>query len=176
MIITSMKVITYKKDAGFTLTEMIVTVIIAGILAAVAAPNFYGLLKSNEVNEGITTLENALKEAQKIAIRQSQACTVTINTATNSLTANPTTCLPTQRDIDADLNIFSDQASPFDIDFSYKGNTTNSYTIVVSSDGTTNVKCLLVSNGLGAMKVGEYTGSITGATPTINPTSCDATN
>ena len=100
-----MKVIPYTKDAGFTLIETIVTVIIAGILAAVAAPNFYGLYKSNQVTEGIASIENALKEAQKIAIRESKKCTLTINAGTKSITAAPADCLPTSRILRDDLKM-----------------------------------------------------------------------
>lgn len=174
-----MKVIPYTKDAGFTLIETIVTVIIAGILAAVAAPNFYGLLKSNEVNEGIASLENALKEAQKIAIRESKQCTVTINAGTKNITANPTDCLPTSRSFSDDVDMAINTApatttTTIDIDFAYKGNiivediggtNTTSSTIVISSNFTSNAKCLFVPESIGGIKVGDYSGSNCNATP-----------
>ena len=152
--------ILYQKNAGFTLIETLTALIIAGVLAAIAAPNFFSLLKQNEVNEGITALENALKEAQKMAIRESQQCTVNINTGTNTLTANPTECLPTQRDLDGLTIQANPTTNPLPVTFSYKGNTTAEYTIVISSSGTDNVKCLFIANGLGVMKVGDYTGNL----------------
>ena len=113
-----MKVISYQKNAGLTLIEILIAVIIVGVLAAITAPNFFGLLRQNQVNSGISSLENALKEAQRIAIRESKSCTVNINTATNTLTANPVDCLPTPRDID-NLTIQSNPATnPLPVVFS----------------------------------------------------------
>ena len=173
---TFMNVTPYQKNAGFTLIEILVTMIIVGVLAAIAAPNFFSLLKQNEVKEGIAILEHALKDAQRIAIRESKKCTVTIDAGTNNLTAAPTECLPTTRNISTDLDMAintnlspsgTGTATDIDVSFSYKGNidvedvggTTIASTIIISSDGTDTVKCLYVAEGIGLMKVGDYTSN-----------------
>ena len=40
-----------KYNSGFTLIEMLATIVIIGVIAAIAAPNFLGLLNRNRVNE-----------------------------------------------------------------------------------------------------------------------------
>ena len=51
-------------DRGFSLFEMLTVVILIGILAAIAAPNFLGLLSRYQVEEALNTLEGAIKESQ----------------------------------------------------------------------------------------------------------------
>jgi prepilin-type N-terminal cleavage/methylation domain-containing protein len=41
-----------KSNKGFTLVEMIVTVIIVGVIASIAAPNLLGLLNQSRVKDG----------------------------------------------------------------------------------------------------------------------------
>ncbi|MDJ0533853.1 MAG: prepilin-type N-terminal cleavage/methylation domain-containing protein [Xenococcaceae cyanobacterium MO_207.B15] len=160
-----------RKNQGFTLIEMLATVIIIGIVAAISAPNLLGLLNRNRVNQGLTELEGAIKEAQRQAIRSGEGCTVTINTSNKSITGG---CLLSTRDLDENLDITTNvtgTANNYDIVFSGKGNTSNSGAIFViyMSSGTDQQKCFVIDNTLGAMRTGDYTGN---PTATLNVNNC----
>lgn len=58
------------------------------------------------------------------------------------------------------------------INFSYKGTTTNGGTIVLSANGTSDKKCLTISNGLGIFRTGNYYDSTT--SPTASPARCES--
>jgi len=69
----------YSKQSivGFTLVEMIVVIVIVGILAAIAAPTWQGMLARQRVNSAQGQALNALREAQTNAKREKrmwQAC------------------------------------------------------------------------------------------------------
>ena len=156
-----------RKSQGFTLIEMLATGIIISIVAAIAAPNLLGLLNRNRVNQGLAELEGAIKEAQRQAIRQGKSCRVNIDTSTNTISAYidppsvpPTNCLLSTREISSDITIRTNLPGST-ILFSSKGSTTNSGTVVVSSDSTDTQKCFVISLGLGIMRTGEYTGTKT---------------
>lgn len=66
----------HRRNQGFTLIEMMVTVIIVGVIAAIAAPNFLGLLNQNRVKDGLSQVEGAIKEAQRQSMRQGKICKI----------------------------------------------------------------------------------------------------
>ena len=148
-----------RKTQGYTLIELLVVVIIIGILAAIAIINLLGLLRQNEIKEALTQLEGAVKEAQRQAMRQGKRCTVEFDTTTNQITGNPSNCLLSSRQLSDQITMSTNlPTSPPRIIFSYKGNTTNSGTIVLSSSQATDEKrCFVISNGLGIMRTGIYT-------------------
>jgi len=151
-------------DRGFSLIELAIVVCIIGIIAAIAVPNFLGLLNRNRINEGIEKLEGAIKESQRQAMRQGKMCRVNINPDTNIVTGNPTNCLLSDRAIRDDLTIRTNlSGNPPNINFSSKGNTTKMGTIVLSSDGTDTQKCFVISLGLGISRTGNYTGGKIGS-------------
>ncbi|MEM8672718.1 MAG: GspH/FimT family protein [Cyanobacteria bacterium P01_G01_bin.67] len=141
-----------KNNQGFTLIEMIITVIIIGVIAAIAAPNFLGLLNRNRANSGIAQIEGAIREAQRQAIKDSNSCTVNITSATRTVSGG---CLLSNRVLDNNVTINSDQS----ITFSGKGNTANNATIVVSTNNNTVQKCIVVSSGLGLIRKGDFDGT-----------------
>jgi prepilin-type N-terminal cleavage/methylation domain-containing protein len=165
-----------KKNAGFTLIEIITTAIVVGVLAAIGIPSFVGLFNQNKVKEAVAQVEGALKEAQRQAMRRGRQCTVTINSGT--VTASPDGCLLSQRTIDSNININTNpNTSPLEISFSYKGNVpkpdsnpdTIGYAIVISSNETNEKKCILVAYGLGVIKSGDYNDN---STTNIDPDKC----
>ena len=170
-----MKGYSYNSDkvnnSGFSLIEMLVTALIIGILGAIATPNLLGLFSHNRVKESIAAINGAIKETQRQAIRQGRQCQIIINTSSpKTISGNPNDCLLQQREINDNIIIrhTTSLGTPPSILFSAKGTTTNSGTIVVSSDTTDTQKCFVISLGLGITRTGEYTGAKTGNVSAAN--------
>ena len=149
-----------KSNTGFSLIEILITLVIIGILAAIAAPNILGMINSNRVKKGLVDLSGAIQEAQSQATRESDSCTVTIDTADNEITG---TCLLSTRNLNENLDIVANianngTANNFDITFSSKGTTTDAGTmfIIYMTNGTTKQSCFVVDSILGATRSGDY--------------------
>jgi prepilin-type N-terminal cleavage/methylation domain-containing protein len=163
-----------KNSQGFTLTELLVVVIIVGIFAAIAIPNLLGMFSQVQVREGMGQVKGALKEAQRQAMRSGKRCKVKIDTITvdgeprrriTTVTntdepgSNYIGCLLSDRVLPIGIAIRTTTpfGSPPKIVFSYKGNTTQSGTIIVySPNNTDEKKCMTISNGLGIIREGDY--------------------
>ena len=141
-----------KKNTGFTLIEVVTVVIVIGVIAAIAAPNFLGLLNRNRANSAIGAIEGAIREAQRQATKDSQSCTVNVTSATRIVSGG---CLLSNRVLDNNVTIDADRT----ITFSGKGNTTSETTIVVSTNNNTVRKCIVVSSGLGLIRKGDFDGT-----------------
>ena len=143
-----------KLDRGFTLIEMIAVTAILSIVAALGAPNVLGMLNRNQANSALGEIEGAIKEAQKLAIRNGQSCTVNITAATRTVSG---TCLLRNRVFQAPVSLPGGNQT---ITFSGKGNTNNGVTVRVSLDNNASVdRCLTVATGLGIMRTGDFDGT-----------------
>lgn len=159
----------YKKELGFSLIEMLAVTIIIGIISAIAIPNLLGTIRRNQVNEALEQINGAIKEAQRQAIRQGRLCRINIDITNNELTGNPSNCLLSDREINENITIRTNIAgTPPNIPFSFKGSTTRSGTIVVSSNLVNLQRCFVISLGLGITRIGNYTGSSTGSVSAAN--------
>ncbi|NJL46311.1 MAG: prepilin-type N-terminal cleavage/methylation domain-containing protein [Leptolyngbyaceae cyanobacterium SM2_5_2] len=65
-----------RTQAGFTLVEVLVVVIIAAILAGIAAPSWLSYLNRQRVGAVRSDLSSAIKSAQQDAIQKRQAVTL----------------------------------------------------------------------------------------------------
>jgi prepilin-type N-terminal cleavage/methylation domain-containing protein len=183
-------------EQGLTLIELIVTIIIVGVVTAIASPNLIGWWQQNQVTKGLNELKSAIQEAQSNADRMSKDCTITINglaASTSTVTQNgkpyyevvgsPGGCLLERKYIREDFLTIASSASSTDkkgkVTFNFKGeNTVNpgmttgnsAQTFVIYRDKSTSTgKCLIVSTGIGMKRVGIYSGD---ASATINDDNC----
>jgi prepilin-type N-terminal cleavage/methylation domain-containing protein len=72
------------KNQGFTLLEILIALAIAGILAALTGPNLLAWLNSNRVQEATDSIQSALRDAQRQAIRQGRICTINFTEGTST--------------------------------------------------------------------------------------------
>ncbi len=63
-------------DAGFTLIELIIVIIIAGVLAGIAAPNLGTFVKNNARTTRINSMVTALNLARSEAVKNNSTVTV----------------------------------------------------------------------------------------------------
>ncbi|MEY3555319.1 MAG: hypothetical protein RLZZ580_1373 [Cyanobacteriota bacterium] len=75
------------KNQGFTLLEILIALAITGILAALTGPNLLAWLNRNTVQEATDSIQSALRDAQKQAMRRGRICTINF---TNGTGTNPT--------------------------------------------------------------------------------------
>jgi prepilin-type N-terminal cleavage/methylation domain-containing protein len=149
-------------DRGFTLTELLIALVVVGIIAAIASPSFMGLLSRYRLEEALQQLLGAINETQRLAMVQGKSCRINVNPDTNNITANAG-CLLGDRQINSDVTIRSNFRGTTNITFSYRGSTTRMGTIVLSSDYTNLQKCFVIALGTGIKRIGNYNGSKTGS-------------
>jgi prepilin-type N-terminal cleavage/methylation domain-containing protein len=168
----------HSNNRGYSLLEMILTVVVVGILAAIAIPSFIGWFDRHRVNEGSAQVKGAIKEAQRQAIRRGRRCKIRIDTTKITVSApessvNYNDCLLNERTLPTGVAIKTNYTTPV-ITFSPRGNTNSAGTIVVySADGAQTKKCIVISLGLGIMRSGDYTGNVS---TSISATQCKTTD
>jgi type II secretory pathway pseudopilin PulG len=151
-------------NQGFTVLEALIVAVFAGILAAMAGPSYFSWSQRRAVDSAITSIEGAIKEAQRQAMARSRYCPMTFNSTTITSTDN---CLLTG---DRTLSNVSLETSASEFNFDYLGRTfdnssppvelTNNVVFVVTHSQNANLKrCLVLSTPLGLIGTGKYTGT-----------------
>ena len=161
------------KNQGFTLIELVTVLFIAGILAATAVPSFIAMYENTQVKDAINTVQGALKEVQREAIRKSKVCNITLSST--AITSSKG-CLVTGDRTLSKVSIASSLSTTTpanSFQFNIKGNTVNNstpptkptnlnnnVTILISSTSNPKlVRCLVVSAPLGLIRAGKYNPS-----------------
>ncbi len=156
------------KNSGWTFFEIMIVSAITSIFASMAIPNMMENFGKNKAQSGLTLVKGALFEAQRNAIRMGKECKISLNTTNNGFSSPSIVvydesqyagCL--SEEVSLDGLILTKNTNSTMIRFSYKGNTTNLTTIVVESPNAKSKYCLVVSNFLGIMRSGIYSGTTT---------------
>lgn len=70
---------TTRNEAGFTLAEMLVVIVLIGLVALVAVPNVGAFFKAYRIRSAADQLVGHLRAARQISVSQRQNVTFTIN-------------------------------------------------------------------------------------------------
>ncbi|WP_211259099.1 GspH/FimT family pseudopilin [Dyella japonica] len=75
-----------QREQGFTMVELVITMVVAAILFAVAIPNFSNLINSNRLTTGANALIGALNTARMEAIKRNGSVQFCSNLASTNTT------------------------------------------------------------------------------------------
>lgn len=75
----------WPKQAGVTLTELVVAIAVVAILATVAVPGLGGMIATSKLNDAQENVMQALKSARAIAVANGTFATVTITGASRMI-------------------------------------------------------------------------------------------
>ncbi|MGF1536835.1 MAG: Tfp pilus assembly protein FimT/FimU [Elainellaceae cyanobacterium] len=169
-------------DAGFTLFEVLVVVIIASVLAAIAAPSWGAFLNRQKAKRASDHIRQAIQFTQAEARRLRSDRTLVVDTATNELifplrdTANAAErvakAVPlTEGDFGADTFALTvtdvnsaplDNANEFQLTFSANGgidvnqNPPDTPVFLTASPNNSNAyRCIIVRSLLGSLNTGS---------------------
>lgn len=150
-----------KLESGYTQAEMAVIVLIIGILAAIAMPNFSVWLRQRQVDAAFNQIAAAIEETQNESIKRSTACRLQIP-ATGP---NPTftgSCLLTGPFTLDDRMVLDHTRRPNSWFISFNANGENrspneagTLWLKDSENDTIRSKCLVISVGIGLRRTGE---------------------
>jgi prepilin-type N-terminal cleavage/methylation domain-containing protein len=166
------------KNAGWTLLEIMIVILIIGILASLALPNMVEGIEKRKAQSALSQLKGTLQEAQRNSIKMGKECKVTLKGTNDnfdppSIAVHSDTqyvgCLSSSETFFRNLQM-RENFPGTSISFSYRGNTTNIGTFVVESPNARTKYCLVVSNFLGIMRSGVYNGS----TSSVSASDCQS--
>lgn len=87
------------KNNGFTLIELMVTIAVLGIIAAMAAPSFGNMLNKQNLNKSGQDLITVLNKARSIAVLERRLMEVKLTTSQTVDTVNQLNWIPSGKSI-----------------------------------------------------------------------------
>lgn len=160
-------------NLGFNLAELSIMLVVAGILAAIGIPSVLQMFEKFQSDSAFNQVRGAIEQAQLQAIRLSRTCTITIDETNKEITLNDpdvdTGCLLEELSLPNSTEIRTNRDDG-NVAFNFRGNTNTQQTIVVYDEDQFNRKCLVISNGIGMIRGGDYEGNLDAD---ISPSSCN---
>lgn len=146
--------------AGFTLTELLVVIVMAAILASIAGVSWLGFLNRQRVTSARDQVQQAIRLAQSESLRTKSERSVIFNTTVNPPTVEVGPSIERLGNGELEPGMLSFQPSVNQITFDDKGNLTSSTTlpIVLTFRAPANsgrARCLIVETILGATRNAE---------------------
>lgn len=150
----------YKGIKGFTQAELMVTILVIGVLAAIVAPSFIQWLRQKQVDAALSQIEFALQETQVEAVKRHQTCFLQLTRGSDpTLTGN---CLITgDRALQGVTLDYIHASDPWIISFNENGENRSvkngpGTVLLSSTDSNVKAKCLVISFGIGLRRSGQY--------------------
>ncbi|WP_346290470.1 pilus assembly FimT family protein [Sphaerothrix gracilis] len=157
-----------RNQAGFTLLEMLLVLVMMGTLAAIAAPSLFGLWQRYQLAVGQREVYGGIRQAQRQAIQAKMSWRFSIREVGDRVewTTHPDTILPKDATgwqtlpvgvrLDEETNLRQKSYIP-STKFDYKGNVPalafKGRVTLVGEGGGSSKRCVIVSTLLGAMRL-----------------------
>ncbi|WP_338429425.1 prepilin-type N-terminal cleavage/methylation domain-containing protein [Synechococcus elongatus] len=156
------------RSQGFTITEILVVLIVAGILAAVATPSLAGFVGQQQTNQATSEVQASILEMVREAQRTNQPCTLQpSNITTTGITRSTGNCLLNSRSFPPGTTIADNNFNGVSIVAYGTGNVrilSGTNPISVASIRLSNTKspafqrCVQVAAPLGLVRTGRMIG------------------
>jgi len=132
-----------KQSLGFTLTELVVTVVIIGIIASIAVPSFQETIEKGRLKEAVESLKSDLMFARTEAIKRSTSINVAVVKSDSNwcygINDDNTVCACGTLNNCGIKTVAGNQfqgvtvGADFDTNFNYRRGTAGNGTVVISS-------------------------------------------
>ncbi|AFY78495.1 MAG: prepilin-type N-terminal cleavage/methylation domain-containing protein [Hydrococcus sp. C42_A2020_068] len=173
----------YQSKAGYTLIEILVVIIIAGVLAAIAAPSWVAFIERQRLNEANNQVYQAIRQAQSQAQKEKETWQVSLKEESGvaklavhsaKVTSPSWKEFPQSIRIDTtktNLLETSTSSGIYRIRFNYKGCPVNATTdtcinttltvpqriTLLNQNGGNPRRCIIISTQLGAIRSSQDT-------------------